>query len=159
MKPGHKAHMAPPGTRESGSRTRRESWLVVLGRQASWFTVIGVASTLGYLVLYELLRGAMSPQPANYVAWAITAIADTAANRRFTFDASCRVSQTRAQVEGLLIFVVALLLTSASLALLDAYVHHPSRVLELTVLVAANFVAGLLRFELLRRWVFAARES
>jgi putative flippase GtrA len=131
--------------------------LAVIGRQAVWFTAIGSAMTVAYLVLYLVLRNVLSAQPANYVAWAITAIGDTAANRRFTFDASCRVSEKRAQVEGLLIFVIALVLTSASLAVLDAYVEQPGAFLELVVLLSANLAAGLLRFELLRRWVFAER--
>ena len=35
----------------------------------------------------------------------------------------------------------------------------PSRPVELTVLVAANLTATLLRFLLLRHWVFARRTS
>jgi putative flippase GtrA len=132
--------------------------LVGLRRQAGWFTVIGVAATGTYLLLYLALRQLLSPQPANYLAWAITAILDTAANRRWTFDATCRVSQVRAQIEGLLIFVVSLVSTSLALAVLDAWVTDPGRPLETAALVGANLVAGLLRFELLRRWVFAERE-
>jgi putative flippase GtrA len=136
-------------------RTTGRSRLADIRRQAVWFTAIGCAMTLAYLGLYLGLRNVLGPQPSNYLAWAVTATADTAANRRYTFDASCRVSQQRAQVEGLLIFVLALVLTSAALALLDVLVPEPARWLELAVLVGANLAAGLLRFELLRRWVFA----
>jgi putative flippase GtrA len=131
------------------------SRLAVVGRQAAWFTAIGGVMTLAYFLLYLAFRTMLGPQPANYLAWAITAIADTAANRRLTFGASGRIGQGRAQIEGLLVFAVGLVLTSSSLALLEARVAAPGRLLELAVLAAANVAAGLLRFELLRRWVFA----
>lgn len=142
---------------ESPSGSGASSRFAVIGRQAAWFTVIGVAATVGYLLLYLALREVLSPQPANYAAWGITAIVDTAANRRFTFDATCRVSQARAQVQGLLIFVLSLVFTSIALAVLDALVTDPGRPLEIAALIGANLAAGLLRFELLRRWVFAER--
>src|SRR4051794_5280534 len=145
--------------REPSTRERGLSRLVGHRRQIGWFAVIGVASTGAYLLLYLLLRQLLSPQPANYVAWTITAILDTAANRQWTFDATCRVSQVRAQIEGLLIFVLSLAATSLALALLDALVTDPSRPAEIAALIGANLVAGLLRFELLRRWVFAERET
>jgi putative flippase GtrA len=128
-----------------------------VGRQAAWFTAIGGVMTLGYFVLYLALRNVLGQQPANYLAWALTAVADTAANRRLTFDAAERVGQGRAQLEGFLVFGLGLVLTSVSLVVLDAYVSQPDRVLELAVLAAANLAAGVLRFELLRRWVFAER--
>src|SRR4051794_1036121 len=140
--------MSTTDTTESSSRVTVSSRLAGLGRQAGWFTVIGVAATGIYLLLYLGLRQLVSPQPANYLAWAITAILDTAANRRWTFDATCRVSQTRAQIEGLLIFVLSLVSTSAALAVLDALVTDPGRLLEITALLGANLFAGLLRFEL-----------
>jgi putative flippase GtrA len=143
----------------TGNRKRdtapRPSGFAVVGRQAAWFTAIGGVLTLAYFVLYLELRNVLSPQPANYLAWALTAVADTAANRQLTFGASGRIGHARAQVEGLLIFALGLALTSTSLAGLVAGVRQPRRLLELAVLAGANLTAGLLRFELLRRWVFA----
>jgi hypothetical protein len=46
-------------------------------------------------------------------------------------------------------------MTSTSLAVLDVVKDQPSRTLELGVLLAANLAAGVLRFVLLRVWVFA----
>src|SRR4051812_12348573 len=130
-----------------------------IGRQAAWFTLIGVGSTLAYLLIYAGLRNALGAQASNWLAWLSTSVLDTAANRRLTFDATCRVSEKRAQVEGLLIFVLALVFTSAALAVMGHYVTDPSRWLEVAVLIGANLAAGLLRFELRRRWVFAAHET
>ena len=49
------------------------------------FAAVGVASTLAYLALYALLRTGVGPQTANLVALLVTAVANTAANRRLTF--------------------------------------------------------------------------
>lgn len=141
-------------------RARRRGFLErlppVVG-QLLWYSVIGGVTTLAYLGLYALLRGPLGAQPANAVAWIATAIADTAANRRFTFGISGRSGAVRAQGEGLLVFGLGLAITSGSLSVLDALVAQPERRLELAVLLVANLVAGLLRFLLLRVWVFAPR--
>lgn len=137
-------------------RAAGRSRLGDISRQAVWFTLIGGGATLAYLLIYAGLRNLLGSQASNWLAWLITSVLDTALNRRFTFDATCRVSQKRAQIEGLLIFLLALVFTSASLAVMDHYVTDPSRWVEVAVLVGANAAAGLLRFELLRHWVFAA---
>src|SRR6201991_2682499 len=49
------------------------------------FAMVGAISTLAYVVLYALLRGAVGPFAANLVALVVTAVANTAANRRLTF--------------------------------------------------------------------------
>ncbi|HMC68234.1 MAG TPA: GtrA family protein, partial [Mycobacteriales bacterium] len=120
------------------------------------FGAIGVVSTLAYLLLYLALRQGVSPQPANAVALLITAIANTAANRRLTFGVRGRDGALRQQLQGLGVFAAALALTSLSLALLHAIEPSPARVTELTVLVLANLAATVLRFVLLRGWVFRA---
>src|SRR5262249_37216056 len=51
-------------------------------RQVLTFAAIGVLSTLAYAVLYLLLREGMGAQAANALALLVTAIANTAANRR-----------------------------------------------------------------------------
>ena len=50
--------------------------------QIARFTVIGVASTIAYVLLFLLLRGVISAQAANLVSLGVTAVANTAANRR-----------------------------------------------------------------------------
>jgi putative flippase GtrA len=121
------------------------------------FTGIGVVMTLVYLAIYVALRGTLGVQGANVVSWVATALVDTAANRRLTFGVSGRPGAARAQIEGLLVFGFGMVLTSGSLFSLDALVTHPTEVLELGVLVVANILAGLLRFFLLRQWVFHPR--
>src|SRR5580693_5438986 len=121
-----------------------------LPRQIMRFIAVGVASTLAYVLLYLALRGVMPAQAANVLALGATAVANTAVNRRVTFGISGRVHAARHQVKGLIAFGIGLTLTSGALAVL----HSPSRGLEVSVLVAANLVATVIRFVLYRTWVF-----
>ena len=123
------------------------------------FAVVGVLSTLAYLALFLLLRGPMGAQGANFAALLLTAVANTAANRRITFGVRGAVDRFRHQVQGLVVFVIGLALTSASLAVLAAAVPDASRWVELTVLVAANVGATLVRYLLFRSWVFPRRHA
>ena len=123
-------------------------------RQLSCFVLIGLCSTAAYLALYTLLRGALSAQLANALALLVTAVANTAANRRFTFGIGGRDRVARHQLQGLAVFLLGLALTSGALELLRLVSSHPGRTLELSVLVVANAAATGLRFALLRAWVF-----
>jgi putative flippase GtrA len=124
-------------------------------RQLIRFAGIGIASTLAYVALYAALRTTMAAQLANALALLVTAIANTAANRRVTFDVRGRAGALRHQLQGLGVFGVALAVTSGSLALLHTTSLHPARSTEIAVLVLANLVATALRFVLMRR-VFCA---
>jgi putative flippase GtrA len=119
--------------------------------QITSFAVVGIASTIVYMLLYLLLRGVMSAQPANAASLLVTAVANTAANRRLTFGISGRLHAARHQVKGLITFGIGLVLTSGALAVLPV---HSRRGLEVSVLVAANLVATVIRFVLYRAWVF-----
>src|SRR3954468_5419564 len=123
------------------------------------FAVIGLLSTLAYLALFLLLRGTVGAQTANLAALLLTAVANTAANRRITFGVRGGNGAARAQVQGLVVLALGLALTSGSLALLHALTTPPTTAVEATVLVAANAAATLLRFLLLRGWVFRSRPA
>ncbi len=120
--------------------------------QGVHFAAIGILSTLAYLVLFMLLRP-FGAQPANLIALLVTAMANTAANRRFTFGVRGSTGAARHQFEGLAVFAIGLALTSGSLAVLHS-LTNPPRLLELAVLILANLAATALRFVLLRGWVF-----
>ena len=124
--------------------------------QIARFTVIGVASTIAYVVLFLLLRGIMSAQAANMVSLGVTAVANTAANRRLTFGISGRANAARHQVKGLIAFGIGLALTSGALAALAP--AHPGRITEVSVLIAANLAATVIRFLLYRHWVFGRQK-
>ena len=122
------------------------------------FAGVGVASTLAYLLLYALLRTGAGPQWANLVALLVTAVANTAVNRRVTFRVRGNDGAWRHQAQGLVVFAVGLGLTSGSLALLHALTDPPTRV-ELGVLIVANLIATGVRFLLMRIWVFRATRA
>jgi putative flippase GtrA len=146
----------PPGLRSRpyGLRNGRGQLLSQLAR----FIVVGVASTVAYVLLYLLLRGVLAAQAANALSLLITAIANTAANRRLTFGIRGRAHAARHQARGLIAFGIGLAVTSGALAALHVITARPSRTTEVIVLVAANLVATVVRFALYRSWVFRGRE-
>jgi glycosyltransferase involved in cell wall biosynthesis len=115
------------------------------------FGTVGVLSTLAYFVLYLGLREFTGAQTANLAALLITAIANTATNRRMTFGVVGRSGMIKHQVGGLIAFGFGLAPTSGSLWTLHHLVSSPARGLEVTVLVIANAVATIVRFLSLRQ--------
>src|ERR1700735_4873368 len=82
------------------------------GRQATRFLGVGVACTIAYVLLFLALRGVMGAQAANALSLLVTAVANTALNRSFTFGVRGRRHAVRHQLRGLLAFGAGLLLTS-----------------------------------------------
>jgi putative flippase GtrA len=142
---------SPPGLSGQAGRSGPRSRLA---GQLARFTVVGVASTVAYVLLFLLLRGAIGAQGANAVSLLVTAVANTAVNRRVTFGIRGRAQAGRHQVRGLIAFGIGLALTSGALAVLHHADARPGRVTEVSVLVAANLLATIVRFGLYRSWVF-----
>ena len=128
-------------------------------RQSVRFASIGVASTAAYLLLFMMLHGWLGAQVANLIALLVTAIGNTAANRRYTFGIANGGNVARNHVEGLIVFGIALGITSGALATLHSVAPEPGRWVEATVLVVANLLATTVRFVLLRGWVFHPRRN
>jgi len=122
-------------------------------RQVVRFGAIGAASTIAYLVLFSMLNSAVGAQAANFIALLVTAVANTAANRRFTFGVQGGRRVVRHHAEGLVVFGIALAFTGGALAALHAF-GNPPHMVELAVLIVANLTATAVRFVLLRGWVF-----
>jgi putative flippase GtrA len=89
----------------------------------------------------------------------VTAVANTAANRRLTFEVRGRDGLARDHAAGLISFGVALAITSASLAILQQAEPQHGRMAEVAVLVAANAAATLVRFLLLRVAIDRSRDG
>jgi putative flippase GtrA len=119
-------------------------------RQLASFGTIGVVSTAAYVIIYAWLRQAMPAAAANAVALLVTAVGNTAANRRLTFEVRGRTGLARDHAAGLLALGVALALTTAAVGALDLLAPNRGRTLEIAVLVLANLAATLARFALLR---------
>ena len=118
------------------------------------FAAVGVLSTIAYALLYLLFAHLTGGFVANFLALLITAIANTAANRRFTFGVRGRAGAGIHQFQGLIVFGIAWAITSGSLLELHLLNPHASTVIDLVVLTFANLLATVLRFVLLRVWVF-----
>ena len=121
------------------------------------FLGIGVASTVAYALLFLLFQAPLGSAGANAAALAITAVANTAANRRLTFGVRGRRDIVRHHIRGALVFVLTLALTNGALAVLHGVDRTPARAVELAVLVAAGLVATVTRYVALKTWVFARR--
>ncbi len=107
--------------------------------------------------MYILLRGPLGVGGANATALAVTAVANTAANRRFTFGIRGRPGLLRQHALGAVVYAITLGLTSGALAVMHGLDAHPSRALEVAVLMVASAGATITRYVALRTWVFAVR--
>jgi putative flippase GtrA len=123
------------------------------------FGAIGIVSTVAYVALYAALRNVASAGTANALALLTTAVGNTAANRRLTFEVRGRDGVARDHVAGVLALGVALAITSGSLAVLQFLRPHHGRLTEIVVLVAANAAATLVRFLLLRLAIERSRPA
>ena len=123
------------------------------------FLAIGVVSTLANALLFLILAGGLGSAGASAAALAMTAVANTAANRRLTFGIRGRERRARQHLAGFVVFLIALALTSGALSVLHGLEPHASRVLQLVVLVVATLTATLTRYSALSAWVFRARRG
>jgi glycosyltransferase involved in cell wall biosynthesis len=119
------------------------------------FMGVGVLSTLAYALLFLMLRAPLGAAYANAGALALTAVGNTAANRRLTFGVRGRAGLLRQHALGAVVFFLTLGLTSGALAVMHGLDANPSRPLELGVLIAASTAATVTRYVALRTWVFA----
>ena len=130
--------------------------LVGLVRQAGRFVVVGGASTVASLLLYVLLRVAITPVLANLLAIVVTTVAGSEVHRRITF-AAVTVSHERMLVQNVLSWAWASGSTTIGLLVLDGFVEVPTVIEESAALLAMTFLGGCARFALLRWWVFVPR--
>jgi len=131
-----------PAPESAGQRRRTIGQLVRFGG-------IGVVSTLAYSVLYLVLRIFLNSFVANTLALLITAVANTAANRRVTFGVRGNQGLAGDHAVGLLAFGVGLALTNGSLAVVHL-LGMEQHWLEVMILTVANALSTVLRFIALR---------
>ena len=148
-----------PDSRVDVMRTALEDLrgIVRLALQPPWvrFGAIGVLSTVAYALAFLALRLGLSGEAANALALALTAVANTQANRRFTFGIRGRAGLLRQHTIGAVVYLLALGLTEGSLRVLQMIAPHAPRGGEVAVLVGASVLATVSRYVALRAWVFA----
>ena len=96
--------------------------------QLARFAVIGVASTAGLpAALPRCCAAELGAFGANLIALVVTAVANTAANRRLTFGVRGRAGAATHQLQGLLVFGLGLAFTTGALAALAPGCPTPAR--------------------------------
>lgn len=120
------------------------------------FVAVGAAATLLNALLYLALREALPALGANLVALLLSTAASTELNRRFTVHAgAAHPLRTHVQNTGTVLWYAF----SSTLVLLwlGQVVTDPSAGLEAAAVASASVVGGVVRFAVLRWWVFADR--
>ncbi|MFZ4812416.1 MAG: glycosyltransferase [Ilumatobacteraceae bacterium] len=123
-----------------------------MGRQLVTFGAVGAVSTTVSLLLYLLLHSTIHPIWANVIALAATAIGNAWANRRFTFGHRSRIDRQHHYLASLGMFLTSVVVSSAALAL-TLWAGGGLLAQSLTLIAAWGLIA-LVRFALLRSWVF-----
>ncbi|MFU0803939.1 MAG: Glycosyltransferase [Pseudoclavibacter caeni] len=114
------------------------------------FAVVGLASTVLYTLLLLGLMPIAGAQAANLLALLLSTLANTQANRWFTFGVHGRRRALVHQGQGLVVFLVGWLLTAIALQLTAGL----APVWQAVAATVANLLATLVKFLLFRHWVF-----
>jgi putative flippase GtrA len=132
---------------------------LALGSTLARFVIVGAACTLAYALLYAALAAPLGDDGASALALALTAVANTQANRRFTFRIRGRRRLVRHHLTGGLVYLLTLGLSLGALGVLHDFDPRPAMLVEIGVLVGASLLATASRFVALRSWVFAHRHG
>lgn len=119
-----------------------------------WYMVAGAVTTGLQEVLFLAARPILGAVTANVIAIALTTLANTEFHRRYTF-ADKRTSPLRLHLQSAGSFLFYAGYGSVVLVALQAIVGSPSATLEAIVLAATSTFGGILRFVVLRWWVFS----
>jgi glycosyltransferase involved in cell wall biosynthesis len=135
----------------------RGVWRLMRSRPSRFqrFAVIGITSTIAYALIYLGVEQIAPAWFANGLALVSTAVANTAANRRFTFGVRGREGMVGDFGAGLIVFLLAFLATSSAATLLHALAPRAGDVAEVGVMTVANLGATVCRFLILRGWMTA----
>ena len=122
--------------------------------QFARFVVVGVVTSALYTILYVLLEP-LGDQGANAVALVASTVLANEMHRQLTFRAAGRLGFLPAQLESGGIAIIALIATTAALAIVNRAVPDASWVFEVAVVLAVTGVIGAVKFFALRGLVFS----
>ena len=140
----------PKGLRRRGPND------VVAADQLLRFAGVGVISTLGYLFLFVAWRPMLGALGANAVAMAIATLFNTAVHRELSHGSDGLLRRGRMVLVVLSLYAISLALTTGAL-LIAGVLWSGALAPELVAITAANAVAAIFRFSVLRAWVFRSR--
>ena len=125
----------------------------VAAEQLLRFAGVGAISTLGYLFLFIAWRPLAGNLGANTLALAICTLFNTAVHKELARSMHGVAHRGRYAAVATGLFGISLAVTT--LALLAAHALSPSSLpLALVAVTAANAAAAVLRFAILRAWIF-----
>lgn len=129
-----------------------------LTTQVVRFAGVGVAATALHLGLFAVLHSlGIVTQLANAIGLVAGTVFNTAANRRWTFGVSGPDNRWRHQLQGFLLMGLTWAFTAGALGLLETLPQEPPTWLATAVVALANILATLVRFALMKWWVFTPR--
>jgi putative flippase GtrA len=128
-----------------------------LGRQFVGFAFVGIASTAASLLLFLALRGSTGAIWANLIALTATTLVNMWANRRYTFGQHGRSDRSRQYLGALLVWLLGAALSTFALGMV--VLADGSATIEVIVLLATWSLMAVVRFALLRSWVFRPRTT
>lgn len=138
----------------SGEQGQREVRQPRLQRQVALFAAVGAFTTVVHVALFLVLRARLGSLTANAIALAVATPVNTGLNRLLTFDVHGRRRLAMDHAQAGVIFLAGLAMTSLALVVFgEIWPDRPALVGVIAVL-GANATVTLLRFLLLRAWVF-----
>jgi putative flippase GtrA len=117
------------------------------------FAGVGAVSTAAYAALFAVLEPGLGSYPANAVAIALCSLGNTAAHRGMAGTAHHGLDRRHRMVTAATLMGVSLAFTTGALAVTRA-AGLTSLLPELVAVSVANVGAAVIRFGILRTWVF-----
>ena len=139
----------PKGMRRTGDKD-------VAADQLLRFAGVGAISTLGYVFLFVAWRPMLGVLGANAVAMAIATLFNTAVHRELSQGRDGLLRQGRMLLVVASLYAISLALTTGALLAAGAAASG-ALVPELIAITAANALAAVFRFGVLRAWIFRPR--
>lgn len=128
----------------------------LLGRQVVRFAAVGAASTVLHLSLFALIhQGLSSSQISNLAALLLATVANTAANRTWTFAVVGRRAMLRQHLQGMSVLAITWAASAGALWCLPLLVPRPSTLLLTCAVAASMAFSTVIRFSAMRWWIFA----
>lgn len=154
---------ADPASTERGLVGDVKRWWAAhpaVARQLRGFAVVAVVCTVISMTMFAALRPSVGTQWANVISLVSCSVLNTELNRRLSFGINSSHLWWQDHRRGLWVMLLALAMTSGSLWFLGEIAPHASIVLELIFIVLGNVASAVMRFLLMRYWIFRrARHS
>jgi putative flippase GtrA len=122
--------------------------------QLTRYAIVGGVGTALNAVFFLVLRNWFDAVPANIIGLLVSTAVTTELNRRFTFSGAAQ-HRWRASLQDVGTVVFYAFYSSLVLVALQAIVPGVTQWQEALAVAAASVLGGLIRFTVLRYWVFA----